>query len=81
MTYSRYMKELNSNQLRKMSIKELTAIADQLATRLQWFHSTGKDQTDAEQYKRIASELLHVANIIEAKEVEKSKKPKINYGK
>ena len=80
MTYSRYMKELNSNQLRKMSIKELTAIADQLATRLQWFHSTGKDQTDAEQYKRIASELLHVANIIEAKEIEKSKKPKINYG-
>jgi len=75
------MKELNSNQLRKMSIKELTTIADQLATRLQWFHSTGKDQTDAEQYKRIASELLHVANIIEAKEVEKSKKPKINYGK
>ena len=63
-----------------MPIKELTTIADQLATRLQWFHSTGKDQTDAEQYKRIASELLHVANIIEAKEIEKSKKPKINYG-
>lgn len=74
------MKELNSNKLRKMSIKELTTIADQLATRLQWFHSTGKDQTDAEQYKRIASELLHVANIIEVKEIEKSKKPKINYG-
>lgn len=64
-----------------MPIKELTTIADQLATRLQWFHSTGKDQTDPEQYKRIASELLHVANIIEVKEVEKAKKPKINYGK
>lgn len=75
------MKELNSNQLRKKPIKELTTIADQLATRLQWFHSTGKDQTDPKQYKRIASELLHVANIIEAKEVEKAKKPKINYGK
>ncbi len=75
------MKELNSNQLRRMPIKELTTIADQLATRLQWFHSTGKNETDPEQYKRIASELLHVANIIEVKEVEKAKKPKINYGK
>tara|TARA_R100000935_G_C2823188_1_gene160857 strand:- start:1512 stop:1757 length:246 start_codon:yes stop_codon:yes gene_type:complete len=80
MTYLRYMQELNSNQLKKKPVKELTTIADQLATRLQWFHSTGKDKTDAEQYKRIASELLHVANLIEAKEIEKSKKPKNNYG-
>ena len=74
------MKELNSNQLRKKSVKDLTTIADQLATRLQWFHSTGKDKTDLEQYKRIASELLHVANIIEAKETDNKLKPKINYG-
>ena len=80
MTYLRYMQELNSNQLKKKPVKELTTIADQLATRLQWFHSTGKDNTDAEQYKRIASELLYVANLIEAKEIEKSKKPKNNYG-
>jgi hypothetical protein len=44
-------------------------------------HSVGKDEEEPEQYKRLASELLHVANIIEAKEIEKSKKPKVNYGK
>ena len=80
MTYLRYMKELNSNQLRKMPIPKLTKVADDLATRLQWLHSTGKDEQDPEQYKRLASELLHVANIIEAKEIENLKKPKINYG-
>ena len=74
------MKELNSNQLRKMPIPKLTKVADDLATRLQWLHSTGKDEQDPEQYKRLASELLHVANIIEAKEIENLKKPKINYG-
>ena len=64
-----------------MNIATLTNLADQLATKLLWFHSVGKDEEEPEQYKRLASELLHVANILEAKEIEKSKKPKINYGK
>ena len=73
------MTELTSNKLRKMNISTLTNLADQLATKLQWLHSVGKDEEEPEQYKRLASELLHVANIIEAKEIEKSKKPKIRY--
>ena len=63
-----------------MNIATLTNLADQLATKLQWLYSVGKDEEEPEQYKRLASELLHVANIIEAKEIEKAKKPKINYG-
>jgi len=75
------MKELNSNQLRKMKLPSLVNLADQLANRLNWLHSVGKDKEDPEQYKRLASELLHVSNIIDAKEVESKKKPKVNYGK
>ena len=66
------MTELTSNKLRKMNIATLTNLADQLATKLQWLHSVGKDEEEPEQYKRLASELLHVANIIEAKEIEKA---------
>jgi hypothetical protein len=61
---------LTTNKLREMSLPELNAVADEFATRLSWQHQTGKDQTDPEGYKRLASELYHIAQIIEQKETE-----------
>ena len=61
-----------------MSLKELVNMADSMATRLQWLHSTGKNETSPEKYKRLASELYHLAQIIEVKEVERVKEKKGN---
>tara|TARA_R110001599_G_scaffold238199_3_gene437951 strand:- start:7450 stop:7641 length:192 start_codon:yes stop_codon:yes gene_type:complete len=57
-----------------MSKSELVTIADQFATRLQWLHSTGKHLEDPELYKRVASELLHVSNLIDEKILNKVNK-------
>ena len=65
-------KELNTKKLFKMPIKGLYSVANQMATRLQWLHSTGKEDTD--KYKRLAGELYHVAAIIEEKEKLKENK-------
>lgn len=66
--------ELTTKKLKKLSKTELTKIADQMATKLQWFHSTGKNKTEPERYKRLALELYHVAEIIEEKEKAKAAK-------
>lgn len=63
--------ELTTKKLRKMSKTELTAIANQLATKLQWWHSTGKNEEQPERYQQIAGELFHVASLIEEKEQDK----------
>lgn len=62
-----------------MGKKKLIDLADSMATRLQWLHSVGKNETNPEQYKRLASELYHVSEIIEWKEsVKKTKKYDFN---
>ena len=66
--------ELTTKKLKKLSKTELTKIADQMATKLQWFHSTGKKEQEPERYKRLALELYHVAEIIEEKEQAKAVK-------
>ncbi len=66
--------ELTTKKLKKLSKTELTKIADQMATKLQWFHSTGKSETEPQRYKRLALELYHVAQIIEEKEQAKAAK-------
>ena len=58
---------LDSGKLRKMKISELTALADSMATKLQWWHSTGRHETDPDRYRRLASELYHVSEIIDYK--------------
>jgi bifunctional N-acetylglucosamine-1-phosphate-uridyltransferase/glucosamine-1-phosphate-acetyltransferase GlmU-like protein len=68
------MKQLTTKKLKKLSLTELTKIADQFATKLQWLHSTGKNETEPDKYKRVALELYHVAQIIEEKEALKSNK-------
>lgn len=70
---------LTTKKLKKMTISELIDIANQMATRLQWLHSTGKEND--ENYIRLAGELYHVADIIELKQTQKKQKPKVNYGK
>ena len=66
---------LDSGKLRKMSIVELTNIADSMATKLQWWHSTGKNIEHPERYRRLASELYHVSEIIDYKyELDRVKK-------
>ena len=72
------MEQLTTKKLKKKKVRELVAIADQMATRLQWLHSTGKDKE--EQYKRLALEIYHVSELIDAKIIEKKLKPKKNYG-
>tara|TARA_R100000541_G_scaffold37467_3_gene45357 strand:- start:1303 stop:1521 length:219 start_codon:yes stop_codon:yes gene_type:complete len=72
------MKELTTKKLKKMSKASLISLADELATRLQWLHSTGKDESDPESYKRLALELYHVSEIIELKVKNKVKN---NYNK
>lgn len=66
--------ELTTKKLKKLSKTELTKIADQMATKLQWLHSTGKNKTEPERYKRLALELYHVADIIEEKQKAKAAK-------
>lgn len=62
------MQQLTTKRLKKKSLTELNKIADQMATKLQWLHSTGKQESDPEKYKRLCLELYHVAQIIEEKE-------------
>jgi len=61
------MTELTTKKLKKMSKGQLNKLANELATRLQWQHSTGKDESDPESYKRLALELYHVSELIEEK--------------
>ena len=74
------MEQLTTKKLKKKKIRELELIADQMAMRLQWLHSTGKDKEEPEQYKRLALEIYHVSELIDAKIIEKKLKPKKNYG-
>jgi len=66
--------ELTTKKLKKLSKTELTKIADQMATKLQWFHSTGKSEAEPERSKRLALDLYNVADIIEEKEQAKAAK-------
>ena len=72
-------KEITTKDLKKMKRAELVKLADQLATKLMFLHEAGK--TEEEYYGRLAGELLHVSNIIDWKDEEKKKKPKVDYGK
>ena len=74
------MEQLTTKKLKKKKVRELEAIADQMATRLQWLHSTGKDKEEPEQYKRLALEIYHVSELIDEKLRVKKLKPKKNYG-
>jgi len=74
------MEELTTKKLKKKKVRELVAIADQMATRLQWLHSTGKDKEEPEQYKRLALEIYHISELIDEKLRVKKLKPRINYG-
>ena len=74
------MEQLTTKKLKKKKVKELVAIADQMATRLQWLHSTGKHQSDPDMYKRLALEIYHISELIDEKLRAKKLKPKRNYG-
>lgn len=74
------MEQLTTKKLKKKKVKELVAIADQMATRLQWLHSTGKHESDPDMYKRLAGEVYHISELIDEKLRQKSLKPKRNYG-
>tara|TARA_B110000902_G_scaffold209091_1_gene238760 strand:+ start:208 stop:435 length:228 start_codon:yes stop_codon:yes gene_type:complete len=74
------MEQLTTKKLKKKKVRELVAIADQMATRLQWLHSTGKDKEEPEQYKRLALEIYHISELIDEKLRVKKLKPKKNYG-
>lgn len=67
------MQQLTTKNLKKMSIKELTEIADQFAARLMFLNESGKHKEDPELYKKISLELFHVAELIEEKELIKIK--------
>tara|TARA_B110000208_G_scaffold70405_1_gene90748 strand:+ start:15 stop:242 length:228 start_codon:yes stop_codon:yes gene_type:complete len=73
------MEQLTTKKLKKKKVRELELIADQMAMRLQWLHSTGKDKEEPEQYKRLALEIYHVSELIDAKIIEKKLKPKRRY--
>lgn len=68
------VKELNTKKLFKMPLRELYSVADQMATKLQWLHSTGQNEQNPEKYKRLCLELYHVSQIIEKKEELKENK-------
>lgn len=72
------MIELTTKKLKKMSKSQLETLANELATRLQWLHSTGKDEAEPESYKRLALELYHISELIEMKI---NHKVKHNYNK
>ena len=58
--------QLETNDLKEMSLIELEDIANTLATRLLALQTLGKEAT--EDYKRVAGELFHVADIIKTLE-------------
>ena len=58
--------KLTTKELKEMSLGELEAIANTLATRLLALNTLEKQGT--EEYERVAGELYHVAAIIETKE-------------
>ena len=60
---------MTTEDLKKMSVKELEGIANTLATRLLALDTIRKH--DHPEYERVAGELFHVAQIIEEKENEK----------
>lgn len=66
--------ELTTKKLKKLSKTELIKIADQMAIKLQWMHSTGKNEENPDRYKRLALELYHISEIIEEKEQAKASK-------
>ncbi len=68
------VKELNTKKLFKMPLRALYDVADQMATKLQWLHSTGVQESNPEKYKRLCLELYHVSQIIERKEELKENK-------
>ena len=74
------MEELTTKKLKKKNVRQLEIIADEMATRLQWLHSTGKDKEEPEQYKRLALEIYHISELIDEKLRVKKLKPKKNYG-
>lgn len=74
------MEQLTTKKLKKKKVRELELIADQMAMRLQWLHSTGKDKEEPEQYKRLALEIYHISELIDEKLRVKKLKPKKNYG-
>ena len=68
-------KVLTTSRLKKMSMTKLVELADSMATRLQWLHSVGKSEENPVQFKRLASELYHVSEVIDWKEsMRKTKK-------
>lgn len=70
------MSELKTKDLKKWSKTKLEELADQLATKMLWLHSTGKHLQEPERYKRLAGELYHVAALIEEKESLKQQRRK-----
>lgn len=72
-------KQFTTKDLKKMKRADLVKLADQMATKLLFLHEAGK--TEEDYYGRLAGELMHVANIIDWKDEEKKKKPKVDYGK
>ena len=73
------MEQLTTKKLKKKKVRELELIADQMAMRLQWLHSTGKDKEEPEQYKRLALEIYHISELIDEKLRVKKLKPKRRY--
>lgn len=71
------MPQVNSKKLRKMTVKELESIASVYALKCSAYQGAGN--TDDENYKRIAAELIHVVNIIDWKLENKKNNPKIKY--
>ena len=74
------MEELTTKKLKKKNVRQLEVIADEMAMRLQWLHSTGKNKEEPEQYKRLALEIYHISELIDEKLRVKKLKPKKNYG-
>jgi hypothetical protein len=63
---------VTTKDLKKLSLTDLRKFADQMATKLLFMHSTGKQET--EKYKRACGELYHLSQLIEQKELLKKSK-------
>ena len=61
-------KDLTTDELYEMSMKELNDLADALANKAMFLKSSQLDKTDPERWKRVCLELYHIGEVLDYRE-------------
>lgn len=61
-------KDLTTDELYAMSLKDLNSLADALANKAMFLKSSKLDETDPERWKRVCLELYHIGEVLDCRE-------------